>query len=171
MEAYIPYSFPSTKPNKPWFNSACYRAIRHRDAAFRDYRLLQTPETHATYISSRNCAKSILRNTKNSFLRLKCNNLSGSTSSRPFWHFAKNVNSNFASSSFSPLISSDGSIAVFHSFKAELFAQTFASNSTLADSGAVFTPSIHSNLFMPKIVISSKDVISALSELNNKKAY
>src|ERR1700755_106304 len=27
MEAYIPYSFPSTKPNKPWFNSACSRAI------------------------------------------------------------------------------------------------------------------------------------------------
>ena len=89
MEAYIPYSFPSTKPNKPWFNSACSRAIRHRDAAFRDYRRLQTPETHATYISSRNRAKSILRNTKNSFLRRKCNNLSGSSSSRSFWHFAK----------------------------------------------------------------------------------
>ncbi|KAL7630594.1 UNVERIFIED_CONTAM: hypothetical protein RMT77_019208 [Armadillidium vulgare] len=67
MEAYIPYSFPSTKPNKPWFNSACSRAIRRRDAAFRDYRRLQTPESHATYISSRNRAKSILRDTKNSF--------------------------------------------------------------------------------------------------------
>src|ERR1044072_2915097 len=107
MEAYIPYSFPSTKPNKPWFNSACSRAIRRRDAAFREYRRLQTPESHVTYISSRNRAKSILRNTKNSFLRLKCNNLSGSTSSRSFWHFAKNVNSNFASSSFPPLVSSD----------------------------------------------------------------
>src|SRR6201990_3328821 len=30
MEAYIIYSFPSTKPNKPWFNSACSRAIRGR---------------------------------------------------------------------------------------------------------------------------------------------
>src|SRR6201990_3342646 len=169
MEAYIPYSFPSTKPNKPWFNSACSRAIRRRDAAFRDYRRLQTPETHATYISSRNRAKSILRNTKNSFLRLKCSNLSGSTSSRPFWHFAKNVN--FASSSFPPLVSSDGTIAFLPSSKAELFAQTFASNSTLDDSGAVPSPSTTSNLFMPKIVISSKDVTSALSELNTKKAY
>ncbi|KAL7640935.1 UNVERIFIED_CONTAM: hypothetical protein RMT77_008072 [Armadillidium vulgare] len=163
MEAYIPYSFPSTKPNKPWFNSACSRAIRRRDAAFRDYRRLQTPETHATYISSRNRAKSILRNTKNSFLRLKCNKLSGSTSSRPFWHFAKNVNSNFASSSFPPLVSSDGTTAVLPSSKAELFAQTFASNSTLDDSGAVPSPSTPSNSFMPKIIISSKDVISALS--------
>ncbi|KAL7632739.1 UNVERIFIED_CONTAM: hypothetical protein RMT77_016940 [Armadillidium vulgare] len=171
MVAYIPYSFPSTKPNKPWFNSACSHAIRRRDAAFRDYRRLQTPETHATYISSRNHAKSILRNTKNSFLRLKCNNLSGSTSSRPFWHFAKNVNSNFASSSFPPLVSSDGTTAVLPSSKAELFAQTFASNSTLDDSGAVPSPSTPSNSFMPKIVISSKDVTSALSELNTKKAY
>src|ERR1700755_2375838 len=62
MEAYIPYCFPSTEPSKPWFNSACSRAIRHRDAAFRDYRRLQTPETHATYISSRNRAN--LRTTK-----------------------------------------------------------------------------------------------------------
>src|ERR1044072_3810162 len=83
----------------------------------------------------------------------------------------KNVNSNFASSSFPPLVSSDGSPAALPSSKAELFAQTFAFNSTLDDSGAVPTPSTPSNSFMPKIVISSKDVTSALSELNTKKAY
>ncbi|KAL7636134.1 UNVERIFIED_CONTAM: hypothetical protein RMT77_012891 [Armadillidium vulgare] len=141
------------------------------DAAFRDHRHLQTPETHATYISSRNRAKSILRNTKNSFLRRKCNNLSGSSSSRSFWHFAKNVNSNFDSSSFPPLISSDGTTAVLPSSKAKRFAQTFATNSTLDDSGAIPPPSTPSNSIMPKIRISSKDVISALSELNTKKAY
>ena len=56
------------------------------------------------------------------------------------------------------------------SCKAELFAQTFASNSTLDDSRAIPAPSPPFNSFMPKI-ISSKDVISALSELNTKKAY
>src|ERR1044072_1893142 len=131
MEVYIPYSFPSTKPNKPWFNSSCSRAIRRRDAAFRDYRHLQTSETHATYILSRNRAKSILRDTKNYFLRRKYNYLSGSSSSHPFWHFAKNVNSNFASSSFCPLESSDVITAVLPSSKDELFSQTFAPNSTL----------------------------------------
>src|ERR1700755_2884418 len=50
-------------------------------------------------------------------------------------------------------------------------AQNFASNSTLNDSGTVPTPSTPSNLFMPKIVISSKDVIFSLYELNTKKAY
>ncbi|KAL7630948.1 UNVERIFIED_CONTAM: hypothetical protein RMT77_018763 [Armadillidium vulgare] len=43
----------------------------------------------------------------------------------------KYVNSNFAYSTFPPLVSSDGSTAVLPSSKAELFAQTFASNSTL----------------------------------------
>src|ERR1700755_3178855 len=171
MEAYIPYSFLSSKSNKPWFNSTYSRAIRRRDVTFTDYRRLQTPETHATYISSQNRAKSILRNTKNSFLRRKCYNLSGSSSSRSFWHFAKNVNSNFASSSFPPLISSDGTTGVLPSSEAELFAQTFASNLALNDSGAIPPPSTPCNSIMPKIRISSKDVISAHSELNTKKAY
>ncbi|KAL7647827.1 UNVERIFIED_CONTAM: hypothetical protein RMT77_001436 [Armadillidium vulgare] len=168
MEAYIPYSFPSTKPNKPWFRCTCSRAIQRWDAEFRDYRRLQTLETHSIYISSRYREKSILRDTKNSFLRSKCNNLSGSSSSRPFWHFAKNVNSNFASSSFPPLVSSDGTTAILTSTKDELFAHTFASNSNLDDSGAIPPPSTSSNSFMPNSVISSKDIISALSELNAK---
>src|SRR6201990_2644714 len=137
MEANIPYSFPSTKPNKPWFNSTCSRAIRRSDAAFREYRRFQTPETHFTYISSRNRAKSILRNFTNSFLRRKCNNLSGYSSSDPFWHFGKNVNSNFASSSFPPLVSSDGTTDILPPPKTERFAQTFVSNSTLDDSVAI----------------------------------
>jgi hypothetical protein len=172
MEAYIPFSFPSTKQNKPWFNSNCTQAIHRRDTAFRNYRRLLTPETHALYISARNLAKSTLRKTKDSFIRKKCNNLSGSTSSRSFWHFAKNVNSNFASSSFPPLINSDGSTAVLPSTKAELFAQTFASNSTLDESGNIPPPSPPpSNSVMSNIIISSKDVISALSNLNVRKAY
>ena len=125
MEANIPYSFPSTKPNKPWFNSTCSRAIRRSDAAFRDYRRVQTPETHSTYISSRNRAKSILRDSINSFsvanaiiflvpLRLALSVISG-----------KNVNSNFASSSFPPLVSSDGTTDILPSTKTESLAQTF----------------------------------------------
>ena len=81
----------------------------------------------------------------------------------------KNVNSNFASSSFPPLVSSDGSTDVLISSKAEIFAQTFASISTLDDPGTVPTLSTPSNSFMLKIVISFKDVISVFSELNTKK--
>ena len=60
---------------------------------------------------------------------------------------------------------------ILPSTKAELFAHTFASNSTLDDSGAIPPPSTPSNSFMPNILISSKDVISSLCELNTKKAY
>src|ERR1044072_4676691 len=144
MEAYIPYSFPSTKPNKPWFNSTCSRAIRCRDAAFRDYRRLQTPETHSTYISSRNRAKSILRDTKNSFLRRKCNNLSGCSSSRPFCHFAKNVNSNFASSSYPPLVSLRIQLPFCFPLKLN------SSLNPLPSSQPVPSPSTPSNSFMTK---------------------
>src|ERR1044072_5595733 len=48
-------------------------------------------------------------------VKKKGNNLSGSSFSCSFWHFAKNVNSNFASSSFPPLGSSDGTTAVLPS--------------------------------------------------------
>src|ERR1700755_1629776 len=63
----------------------------------------------------------------------KYNNISGS--SQPFWYFA--------SSSFPPLVSSDGTNTVLPSSKAEFFVQTFVSNSTLDDSGAVPTPTFH----------------------------
>ena len=128
MEGYIPYSFSSTKTHKSWFNSACSRAIRRRDATFREYRRLPTIESHANYISLRNRAKTILRHTKKSFISRKCDNLSGSSSCPSFWHLGKNINSNFTSSSFPPLQLPDGSTAFTSSSKAELFAQTFASD-------------------------------------------
>ncbi|KAL7635535.1 UNVERIFIED_CONTAM: hypothetical protein RMT77_014604 [Armadillidium vulgare] len=66
----------------------CYPKQR---CGFRDYRRLQTPETHSTYFSSRNRANTILHNSKSSFLRRECNYFSGSSSSRSFWHFEKNM--------------------------------------------------------------------------------
>ena len=96
---------------------------------------------------------------------------SGSSSSRSFWQLAKNINSNFSSSSFPPLQLSDGSTAVLPSSKAELFAQTFAANSTLDDSGTVPPTLPPSNSFIPYINISYEDVVSALSDLDTRKAY
>ena len=171
MEGYIPYSFSSSKPSKSWFNSDCARAVRLRDDAFRDYRRLLSSDSHTKYISLRNRAKTILRNTKKSFIQNKCNNLLGSASSRPFWHLSKNINSNFTSSSIPPLQLPDGSTAPTSSSKAEVFVQTFASNSTLDDSDA--TPPIlpPSNFSIPEIIITYSDVVSALTELDSQKAY
>ncbi|MEJ1857821.1 hypothetical protein, partial [Escherichia coli] len=92
---------------------------------------------HSLYISARNRAKSVLRLTKTSFINRKCQNLTNSTSSRDFWHLAKNISNNFSSSSFPPLSNPDGTTAISSISKAELFAETFAQHSTLDDSGHI----------------------------------
>ena len=171
MEVFIPHTFSTPNAKKPWFNHACSRAVKDRETAFKRYQSLPTPNNHALYISARNRAKSILRLTKNSFIHRKCNNLANSNSPKDFWHLAKNISNNFTSSSFPPLCSPDGLTAITSVSKAELFAQTFAANSTLDDSGhfpPTYTPSDN---FMPIIKILKSEVFFALSGLNPRKAY
>ncbi|MCP4340929.1 MAG: hypothetical protein GY799_19080, partial [Desulfobulbaceae bacterium] len=164
MEAYIPHSFPLTNKKKPWFNYTCSNAVRNKERACRRYQRLRTPESHALYVSARNRSKSILRQSKNSFILSKTESLANSNSSRSFWHLAKNISNNFnTTSSFPPLFYPDGSVAISSSDKAQLFAQTFSLNSNLDDSGAVPPSPPPTNLIQPDIKISSKDVLSALS--------
>ena len=103
MELYIPHTFFNTKAKKPWFNSACSRAVKDREAAHIRYRSHPSAETYALYTFARYHIKSILQLTKNSFINRKCQNLSNSNSSRGFFHLANNISNNFTSSSFSSL--------------------------------------------------------------------
>ena len=171
MEAYIPFSYPLTNAKKPWFNHTCSNAVQNKERAFNRYQRQPTPESHHAYVSARNRAKSVLRSAKTNFIRNKCSELSNSNSSRSFWHLAKNLSNNFTSSSFPPLFRSDGSIAVSSTDKAELFVETFSSNSTLDDSGALPPSPPPSDSVMSIIKIFSKDVFSALVGLNSNKAY
>ena len=145
MELYISHSFSNTKTKKPWFNSACSRAVNDREAAHKRYRSHSSAETHALYISASNHAKSILQLTKNSFINRKCQSLSNSNSSRDFWHLAINISNNFTFLSFPPLLQPYGSTAVSSFSKAELFAQTFSTNSTLDDTGHIPPTPPHSD--------------------------
>ena len=72
MESYIPHTFSNTKAKKPWFDSACSRAVKNREAAHKRYRSHPSAETHTLYISARNHAKSTHQLTKNSFINRKC---------------------------------------------------------------------------------------------------
>ena len=65
----------------------------------------------------------------------------------------------------------DGSTAVSSISKAELFAQTFAHNSTLDDSGLIPPSPPPSDYIMPFIKITYNDVFYALSGLDSRKAY
>ena len=90
---------------------------------------------------------------------------------RDFWHLANSISNNFTSSSFPPLFQPDGTTAISSISKAELFAQTFAKNSTLDDSGLVPPSPPPSDYFMLPIKIFRNDVFHALSGLNPQRAY
>ena len=137
IELYVPHTFSNTKAKKAWLNFAFSRAVNDREAAHNWYRSHPSAETHAIYISGRNHAKSILQLTKNSFINRKCQSLFNSNSSRDFWHLANNSSNNFTSSSLPPLLQPDGTIVVSSFSIAELFAQTFATNSTLNGTGRI----------------------------------
>ncbi len=124
-EGVIPLTFSTPHAEKPWFNHACSRAVKDREAAHKKYQCLQTNINHELYISARNRAKSTLRLTRNSFINEKYQNLAFSNSSRDFWYLAKNISSFFTSSSFPPLLSPDGNTAVSSIPKAELFSNLF----------------------------------------------
>ncbi|MPC22019.1 hypothetical protein E2C01_015024 [Portunus trituberculatus] len=49
MEACIRHSFSQPKPSKPWFNTACSRAIHDREVAHKRYLSLSSPESHAFF--------------------------------------------------------------------------------------------------------------------------
>ncbi len=130
MEAYIPHTFSPFHAKKPWFNHACCRAIKDREAVYRRYLSIRTPDAHNLYISTRNLAISILRLAINSLINRKYQNLFNSNSSKYFWHQAKNI-FNFTSSSFPPLLKSDGTTSVTS------VTRTLFANSTLNDSGHI----------------------------------
>ena len=171
MEAYIPHTFSVPNAHKPWFNFTCSRAVKDREVAHKRYRRNPSQVNHDLYISARNHAKSVLQLAKNSFTHRKCQNLSNSNSPRDFWHLANNISNNFSTSSFPPMFQPDGSTAVTSVSKAELFAQTFANNSTLDDSGHIPPSPPPSDYIMPFIRILYKDVFHALSGLDTRKAY
>ena len=89
-----------------------------------------------------------------------------SNSSRDFWHLANNISNNFTALSFPPLLQPDGSTAVSSFSKAELFAQTFATNSILDDTGHNPPTPPPSDYSIPKILILHYDVVHALSGLD-----
>jgi len=109
-------------------------------------------------ISLRNHARYVIQLAKNSFIVKKCQNLTRSNSFRDFWDQVKNISNNFSFSCSTPLFNSDDTTAVSFISKAELFAQSFAENSTLDDSGLIPPSSPPSDYIMPDIKILRNDV-------------
>ena len=170
MDLYIFHAFSNTKAKNAWFNSACSRAVKDRETAHKRYRSHSSAATHVR-ISARNHAKFILPLTKNFFINRKCQHFSNSNSFRDFWHLANNISNKFTSSFFPLLLQLGGSTAVPSFSKADLFAQNFATNSTLDDTGHDLATPSPSDYFIHKIKILHYDIFHAFSGLDYWKAY
>ena len=59
MESYIPHTFSNTKAKNLWYNNACSRAVKDREAPHKRYRSHLSAKTHALYIFILNHIKSI----------------------------------------------------------------------------------------------------------------
>ena len=158
IKKYIPHTFSNTKNKKPWLNAACSQAVNDREATHKRYCNHPSAVTDALYIYVRNHAKSILQLSNNSFINRKCQSLSNSNSSRDFWHLANNISHNFTSASIPLLLQPDGPTAVSSFSKAEFFAQRFATNSSLDDTGYIPPTLPPSDYFISKIKIIYYDV-------------
>ena len=83
---------------------------------------------------------------------------------------AKSISNNFCDSRFPPLINPDGTISSNPFSKADTFAKTFSSNSTLDDSGHSPHAYPHHPSTMPDICFSTRVVRQTLLKLDVKKA-
>ena len=92
--------------------------------------------------------------------------LSNSNSVHDFWHLDNNISNNLLLHLFLLYFSQTVPFS-----KAELFAQTFATNSTLDDTGHISLTPLPSDYFIPKIKILYYDVFQALSDLDSRKVY
>ena len=164
--AYIPHSFSRPKPSKPWFNTACSRALHDGEVAHKRYLSLPSPESHELYISARNHAKSVLQLAKNSFIHRKCQNLSRYNSPRDFWHLAKTSPTTLLYHLSLLQFNQMTPMPSHLSLKLNSSLKPFAKNSTLDDSGLVPPSPPPSDYFMLPIKILRNDVFHALAGLH-----
>ncbi len=144
--------------------------MKGREAVYKRYMSLQTPENHAMHIFAWNRTRSILWLVKSSFINRKYANLSSSNSSKDFWHLTKNISNNFTSY-FPLLLNPDGTTAVTCISKTEQIVHTFSANFALDDTGHIPHTRPHSDSALPVIRILNNDVFYALSSLDPQKAY
>ena len=133
MKCFIPYSYsPGSAGSPKWFSSECARAVDAKNRCFRSYKDNPTSDIHKAYREARNYCSKVIDSAKKDFIQRTALKLcSCPAGSRSFWSLSKAVCNNFCTSSFPPILDSNG-VSVNDSFaKANIFADTFASNSYL----------------------------------------
>ena len=172
MSLFIPHSLrPGRKSSPKWFDHACSAAVSEKNRCFRIWSSSPSPDTRSAYIDARNRCSSTISKAKSSFNSKLATKLSNCpTGSRSFWSLAKSISSNFAESSFPPLVNTDGSISSQPKEKADTFASLFASNSNLNDSGHSVPFYPPPSLIMPSFKFFTRSVRQELCHLEADKA-
>ena len=170
MRSHIPSKMAPIKPkDRTWFNETCRNAVRSREEAFRNWQSNRNADTERLRKLARNRCNAILRRQK--FLHEQAERrrvLSYRKGSKNFWSFVKQIR-NTASQSIPTLLSNE-EIFTDPVGKANVFADLFASNSTLPDSSQPLPQLERVPSSMPEIHFRTRVVKKVLLGLNVHKS-
>ena len=135
IDVYIPHRKYQVKPHSsPWFSAACAAAIVHRNHFSHLYQKDKSSESKVKFRQASNRCKRVLEDTKLAYAnKTKESITSQKLSSRDFWRIANSVLDK-GNSAIPPLFN-NLEVLSSASDKTKLFAENFAKNSNLDDSG------------------------------------
>ena len=109
-------------------------SIHNKTHLFKEWKLHQTIQSRALFVQARSLCSKAINYTTTSFIHRINNKIAlYQIGSRSFWSLGKVISLIIRHSSFPPLQNNSGSSLCTPSFKTNLFASTFASNSNLDD--------------------------------------
>ena len=134
IDCFIPHRKFQMKPHSlPWFSPACAYAIAHRNHYFHQYHRSGSDENKALFNGTRNRCKKILECAKAEYAEATQQSIaSQQIGTRDFWRITNSI-LNRGKSTIPPLFNGP-EVLTSSKDKANLFANRFASNSTLDDS-------------------------------------
>ena len=160
------------KPSSPkWFSRECEVAIAEKNKLFQSFKRFPSAGTHTAYRSARNACKSVIEKAKASHIdRISAKLLACPSGSRSFWALSKAICSNFCGSSFPPMQHTSGHPVTSSIEKANLFARSFAANSTLDPSNQTPPQPAAFDVQMPGFNVCERKVLRVLRKLNTAKS-
>ena len=162
-EAFIPSRKFQVQPNSPpWFNADCAAAISHRNHFYHRFQREQSDNSKVLFRRASNQCKRVIAEAKAVYTtKIKNRIATQALGSRDFWRITNSV-LHRGKSAIPPLSSNNG-VVTSSKDKANLFANQFASNSTLDDSHAVLPdfPS-KTDQFLDSVLITPKLVLKLI---------
>lgn len=172
MKCFIPFTYsPGLSSSPKWFSSECSAAVKEKDVLFKAFKANPSSENRDAYRCARNYCSLVIDKAKKDFINRKASKLSSCPAgSRAFWSLSNAICNNFCNSSFPPIVHLDGSSAVDSFDKANIFADTFAANSTISNCNSPSLIPTVPDSKMSCFKISTRSVRRLMQALNPRKA-